>query len=121
MKTLKSPARSFRTEAFALSEKIAAAWVGFAHRGNPNVPVLLRWPAYSPETRDSLMFKNQGRVEEDPDRGSTPRDGESAQIVLIPVPLSDPVLGSCGKILTFSLAQKSNVSVGPGTIKDDKE
>ena len=57
-------------EAFALSEKIAAAWVSFAHTGNPNVPVLPRWPAYSVETRPTMLFNNESRVENDPDRAA---------------------------------------------------
>jgi len=57
-------------EAFALSEKIAAAWVSFARTGNPNVPVLPRWPAYSVEARDTMIFNNENRVEQDPNRAS---------------------------------------------------
>jgi para-nitrobenzyl esterase len=57
-------------EAFALSEKIAAAWVSFARTGNPNVSVLPRWPAYSIETRDTMLFNNESRVEQDPNRAS---------------------------------------------------
>jgi para-nitrobenzyl esterase len=57
-------------EAFALSEKIAAAWVSFARTGNPNVAVLPRWPAYSVETRDTMLFNNESRVEQDPNRAS---------------------------------------------------
>ena len=55
-------------EAFALSEKIAAAWVNFARTGNPNVSVLPRWPAYSLEKRDTMIFNTESRVEQDPDR-----------------------------------------------------
>jgi para-nitrobenzyl esterase len=57
-------------EAVALSEKIAAAWVAFARTGNPNVPVLPRWPAYSVETRETMLFNNENRVEQDPCRAS---------------------------------------------------
>jgi para-nitrobenzyl esterase len=64
------PLISKMPEAFALSEKIGAAWVGFARTGNPNVPVLPRWPAYSVETRDTMLFNNESRVEQDPERGA---------------------------------------------------
>jgi para-nitrobenzyl esterase len=64
------PLISKMPEAFALSEKIAAAWVGFARIGNPNVPVLPRWPAYSVETRDTMLFNNESRVGQDPDRAA---------------------------------------------------
>ena len=57
-------------EAFALSEKIAAAWVSFARTGNPNVQVLPRWPAYSVEKRDTIIFNNESRVEQDPDHAA---------------------------------------------------
>ena len=61
------PLISKMPEAFALSEKIAAAWVNLARTGNPNVPVLPRWPVYSVETRDTMLFNNESRVEQDPD------------------------------------------------------
>jgi para-nitrobenzyl esterase len=64
------PLISKMPEAFALSEKIAAAWVSFAQRGNPNVPVLPPWPVYSAETRDTMVFNNESRVEQDPDRAA---------------------------------------------------
>ena len=57
-------------EAFALSQKIAAAWVAFAYTGNPNVRVLPSWPAYSTGTRDTMLFNNESRVEQDPDRAA---------------------------------------------------
>ena len=61
---------SKRPDAFALSEKIAAAWVSFARNGNPNVPVLPRWPAYSADKRDTMLFNNESRVVQDPDRAA---------------------------------------------------
>jgi len=57
-------------EAFALSEKIAAAWVSFARTGNPNVPALPHWPAYSVETRDTMLFNNESHVVPDPYRAA---------------------------------------------------
>ena len=55
--------------AYALAEKVSAAWVAFARTGNPNTPKLPRWPAYSAGSRDTMLFNNDSRVERDPDRG----------------------------------------------------
>ena len=64
------PLISKMPDAVALSEKIAAAWVSFARTGNPNVPVLPQWPAYSVEKRDTMLFSNQSHVAQDPDRAA---------------------------------------------------
>jgi para-nitrobenzyl esterase len=55
--------------AHALAAKVSAAWAAFARTGDPNVPQLPAWPAYSAATRDTLLFNNEIRVEQDPDRG----------------------------------------------------
>jgi para-nitrobenzyl esterase len=55
-------------EAYALAEKVSASWVAFARTGNPNVSALPTWPAYSAETRDTLLFNDEIRVERDPER-----------------------------------------------------
>jgi para-nitrobenzyl esterase len=64
------PLISKMPEAYALAEKISAAWVAFARTGNPNVPQLPTWPAYSAATRDTLLFNNESRVAQDPERGA---------------------------------------------------
>jgi para-nitrobenzyl esterase len=56
-------------EAYALAEKVSAAWVAFARSGDPNTPKLPKWPAYSAKSRDTMLFNNQSRIEKDPDRG----------------------------------------------------
>jgi para-nitrobenzyl esterase len=56
-------------EAFALAEKVSAAWVAFARTGDPNIPRLPKWPAYSASSRDTMLFNNDSRVVKDPDRG----------------------------------------------------
>jgi para-nitrobenzyl esterase len=61
------PLISQTPEAYALAEKVSAAWVAFARSGNPNVPQLPTWPAYSAERRDTLLFDNEIRVVQDPD------------------------------------------------------
>jgi para-nitrobenzyl esterase len=63
------PLISKMPEAHALAAKVSAAWAAFARTGNPNVPELPAWPAYSAATRDTLLFNNEIRVEQDPDRG----------------------------------------------------
>ena len=61
------PLISKMPEAYALAEKVSAAWVAFARTGNPNTPKLPKWPAYSATSRDTMMFNNESRVERDPD------------------------------------------------------
>jgi para-nitrobenzyl esterase len=63
------PLISKTPEAYALAEKVSASWAAFARTGNPNVPQLPAWPEYSAETRSTLLFNNEIRVEQDPDRG----------------------------------------------------
>jgi para-nitrobenzyl esterase len=62
------PLISKMPEAYALAEKVSAAWVAFARTGNPNTPKLPKWPAYSAGSRDTMIFNNESRVERDPDR-----------------------------------------------------
>jgi len=63
------PLISKMPEAYALAEKVSAAWAAFARTGDPNTPGVPRWPAYSAGSRDTMMFNNNLRVEQDPDRG----------------------------------------------------
>src|SRR6266446_1287267 len=65
---LAGPLISKMPEAYALAEKASAAWVAFARTGDPNTPGVPRWPAYSAGTRDTMLFNNTLRVEQDPDR-----------------------------------------------------
>jgi para-nitrobenzyl esterase len=62
------PLISKMPEAYALAGKTSAAWVAFATSGDPNTPTLPRWPAYSPQTRDTMLFNNESRVISDPDQ-----------------------------------------------------
>ena len=63
------PLISKMPEAYALAEKTSAAWVAFARSGDPNTPKLPKWPAYSAASRDTMLFNNECRVRQDPDRG----------------------------------------------------
>jgi para-nitrobenzyl esterase len=63
------PLISQMPEAHALADKTSSAWAAFARTGDPNTPKLPRWPAYSTARRDTMLFNNECRVEQDPDRG----------------------------------------------------
>jgi para-nitrobenzyl esterase len=63
------PLISKMPEAYALAEKVSAAWVAFARTGNPNTAKLPKWPVYSVKSRDTLLFNNESRLEQDPDQG----------------------------------------------------
>ncbi len=60
------PLISKMPEAYALSEKLSAAWAGFARTGNPNTPKLPNWPVWTAASRDTMLFNNESRVERDP-------------------------------------------------------
>jgi para-nitrobenzyl esterase len=62
------PLISKMPEAHALAAKVSASWAAFARTGNPNVPQLPAWPAYSVPARATLLFNDEVRVERDPDR-----------------------------------------------------
>jgi para-nitrobenzyl esterase len=63
------PLISKMPEAYALADKASSAWVAFARTGDPNTPKLPKWPSYSAKSRDTMLFNNESRVEQDPDRG----------------------------------------------------
>jgi para-nitrobenzyl esterase len=60
---------SKRADAYALAERVSAAWIAFARTGDPSVTQLPRWPAYTSTNRDTMLFNTTCRVERDPDRG----------------------------------------------------
>jgi len=49
-----------------LSADLRAAWIAFAHSGDPSHPGIGTWPRYDPETRPTLLFASPCRVELDP-------------------------------------------------------
>jgi para-nitrobenzyl esterase len=70
--SIAGPLISRMPEAHALAARVSAAWVAFARTGNPNIQgaaSLPKWPAYSAKSRDTMLFDNESRVEQDPDHG----------------------------------------------------
>jgi para-nitrobenzyl esterase len=55
-------------ERYALAHKMSAAWAAFARTGNPNHPDLPNWPAFSLKDRATMIFNNECKVVNDPNR-----------------------------------------------------
>ena len=51
-----------------LEEEMAGAWAAFAHTGNPNHEGMAYWPAYTPETRETMVFCEKSAPRSDFDR-----------------------------------------------------
>jgi para-nitrobenzyl esterase len=49
-----------------MAKQISAAWLAFARSGDPNTPVLPKWPAYEAQKRSTMVFNLKSRVVEDP-------------------------------------------------------
>ncbi|MFX1277053.1 MAG: carboxylesterase/lipase family protein [Promethearchaeota archaeon] len=47
----------------ALSEKMMDAWINFARTGNPNHKNIPEWPAYNAETRATMIFGEECKIE----------------------------------------------------------
>jgi para-nitrobenzyl esterase len=54
------------TDAKALADKMAGMWVAFAKTGDPNISALPKWQPYDAQTRATMVFDNNTRVENDP-------------------------------------------------------
>lgn len=50
-----------------LATKMHAAWVAFAHSGDPNVEGLPDWPCYDTASRQTMLFDAEPSVASDPD------------------------------------------------------
>ncbi len=50
----------------SLADRMHAAWIAFAHTGNPNTSSIPDWPAYDTERRATMIFDETCRVENDP-------------------------------------------------------
>lgn len=53
-------------EAMALADKVSDAWIAFARTGNPNVPKLPHWPAFTAKERATMVIDNVCKVVDDP-------------------------------------------------------
>jgi len=53
-------------EAKRVADQMAAAWVAFARTGNPNHAEIPHWPAYTPDTQETMIFNQTSRVENAP-------------------------------------------------------
>jgi para-nitrobenzyl esterase len=53
-------------QAMQMADQMAGAWVAFAKTGNPNHRGIPDWPAYTPDTRQTMIFNTTSRVENDP-------------------------------------------------------
>lgn len=61
-----SPLTADAPTAPALAERVSSAWLAFARRGDPNVPVLPEWPAFDLPARPTMVFDNESAVVDDP-------------------------------------------------------
>jgi para-nitrobenzyl esterase len=48
-----------------MAKQMSAAWLAFAKSGDPNTPLLPKWPAYEAEKRSTMVFNLKSRVVED--------------------------------------------------------
>ena len=53
---------------YALEDKISTAWVLFARTGNPNHKGLPKWPEFQEPERATMIFNNECKVLNDPNR-----------------------------------------------------
>ena len=51
-----------------LSKHLAGSWAAFARTGNPNHKGLPSWPAYTTSQRATMVFGEEIRLANDPDR-----------------------------------------------------
>jgi para-nitrobenzyl esterase len=49
-----------------MCDRLASVWVNFAKTGDPNNPRIPHWPAYHTDTRATMVFDTDTRVENDP-------------------------------------------------------
>jgi para-nitrobenzyl esterase len=53
---------------YALAHRMSAAWAAFARHGNPNHPDIPNWPAFNATDRATMIWGNECRVVNDPNR-----------------------------------------------------
>jgi len=55
-------------KADVLADKVSDAWIAFARTGNPTTPKLPQWPAYDLQNRATMIFNDESRIENDPNK-----------------------------------------------------
>lgn len=55
-------------EALKMADLMASVWLAFGRNGDPNCEFIPPWPAYNAETRPTMLFDKECRVENDPVR-----------------------------------------------------
>lgn len=65
-----SPAIAAAADSQALADQMSDAWIAFARSGNPNVPKLPHWPAYSLPARPAMAFNRRSGVVNDYGKGA---------------------------------------------------
>ena len=55
---------------YELGHIMSAAWAAFARTGNPNHSYMPHWPTYNPDDLPTMIFGNDTRVENDPNRNT---------------------------------------------------
>ena len=52
-----------------VADQMSSAWLAFARTGNPNTPGLPAWAPYDTESRATMLFDLESRVENDLNAG----------------------------------------------------
>jgi para-nitrobenzyl esterase len=53
---------------YELGHAMSAAWAAFARTGDPNHADMPNWPAFNPSDLPTMMFGDEVRVQNDPNR-----------------------------------------------------
>jgi para-nitrobenzyl esterase len=56
------------TDLQPLADRVAGAWTAFARTGNPDHAGLPHWPPYETDTRATMIFNDECKVVNDPDK-----------------------------------------------------
>jgi para-nitrobenzyl esterase len=51
-----------------LAEKVSTAWTNFARTGDPNHSGIPKWPVFTAQNGETMIFDKKCEVKNDPDR-----------------------------------------------------